>query len=38
MGTSAVDGYGGDDGNYANADEEEHALQANDGLMQTLED
>jgi hypothetical protein len=36
--TSDVDGYEGDDGDDANADEEEQSSQANDGLMQTFED
>jgi len=33
-----VDGYEGDDGEDADADEEEEASQADDGLTQTLED
>jgi hypothetical protein len=32
-----VDGYEGDDGDDADADEEEDTLQADDGLTQTLE-
>jgi hypothetical protein len=40
LGTSAVDGYEGDNGDNADADadEEEAASQADDGLMQTLKD
>ena len=33
-----MDGYEGDDGNDADADEEEQASQPDEGLMQTLED
>jgi hypothetical protein len=33
-----VDGYEGNNGDNADADEEEEALQADDGLTQTLED
>ena len=36
-GTSDVDGYEGCDGDDADADEEEEASQADDGLTQTLE-
>jgi hypothetical protein len=38
VGTSAVDGYEGDDGNAADVDEEEDASQADDGSTETLED
>jgi hypothetical protein len=38
LGTSDVDGYEGDDGDDADADEEEETSQADEGLMQTLED
>jgi hypothetical protein len=38
LGTSDVDGYEGDYGDNADADEEEDASQANDGLTHTLED
>ena len=33
LGTSDVDGYKGNDGDDVDADEEEEASQANDGLM-----
>jgi hypothetical protein len=36
--TSDVDWYEGDDGDNADADEEEEASQADEGLMQTLEE
>jgi len=36
--TSNFDGYAGDDGNDADVDEEEEPSQANDGLMQNLEE
>jgi hypothetical protein len=35
--TRDVDGYGGDDGDDADADNQEEASQADDGLTQTLE-
>jgi len=38
LGTSNVDGYEGEDGNYADADEGEEASQADDGSMQNVED
>jgi hypothetical protein len=38
LGTSDVDGYEGDDGDNADADEEEDAYQADEELSQTLED
>ena len=38
LGTSDVDGYEGDDGNNADADEEAEPSQDDDGLTQTLED
>jgi len=38
LGTSVVDRYGGEDGNDADADEDEEASQAYDGLTQTVED
>jgi hypothetical protein len=38
LGTGDVDGYKGDYGDNADADEEEVASQADDGLTQTLED
>jgi hypothetical protein len=38
LGTSNMDGYEGHDGQDADADEEEEASQADDGLTQTLED
>jgi hypothetical protein len=38
LGTSDVDAYEGDHGDHADADGEEQASQADDGLMQTLED
>jgi hypothetical protein len=38
LGTSDVDGYEGDDGNDADADEEEEASQAVDGSTQNEED
>jgi hypothetical protein len=38
LGTSEVDGYEGHDGDDADADAEEEASQADDGLTQTLED
>jgi len=38
LGTSHVDGYEGEDGNDAYADEEEEASQGNDGSTQNLED
>jgi hypothetical protein len=38
LGTRDVDGYEGVDGDDADADEEEVALQANKASMQTLED
>jgi hypothetical protein len=38
LGTGDVGWYAGDNTNNADADEEEEASQADDGLMQTLED
>jgi len=38
LGTSDVDGYQCEDGNDADTDTEEDALQANDGSMQNVED
>jgi len=38
LGTSDVDRHAGMDGNDADADEEEEALQANDGSTQNVED
>jgi len=38
LGTSDVDGYEGEDGDDAYADEEEEASQANDGSTQNVED
>jgi hypothetical protein len=38
VGTSDVDGYEGEDGNDADADQEEEASQAQDGSMQNVED
>jgi hypothetical protein len=38
LGTSNVDGNKGNDGDDADADEEAEALQADDGLTQTLKD
>jgi len=38
LGTSDVDGYEGEDGNDADADEEEEASQADDGSMHNVED
>jgi len=38
LGTSIVDGYEGEDGDHANVDEEEKALQADDGWTQNVED
>jgi len=38
LGTSDVDGYEGDDGDYADADQEEEAWLANDGSTQNVED
>jgi len=35
---SDVDGYEGEDGDDADADEEEEALPADDGSMQSVED
>jgi hypothetical protein len=37
LGTSDVDGYEGEDGNDADADEEEEASQAKDGLTQNVD-
>ena len=38
LGTSDVDGYGGEDSDDADADEEEEASQAHDGSTQNVED
>jgi hypothetical protein len=38
LGTSDVDGYEGEDGDDADVDEEEQALQADDGSTQNVED
>ena len=38
LGTNVVDGYEAHDEDNADRDEEEQASQADDGLMQTLED
>jgi len=38
LGTSDVDGYEGEDGNDADADQEEEASQADDGSTQNVED
>ena len=38
LGTSDVDGYEGNDGNDADADEEEDASLADDGSTQNVED
>jgi len=38
LGPCDVDGYEGEDGDDADADEKEEALQANDGSMQKVED
>ena len=38
LGPSDVDGYDGEDGGDADADEEEEALQADDGSTQNVED
>jgi len=38
LGPSDVDGYEGEDGNDADANEEKEALQADDGSILTLED
>jgi hypothetical protein len=38
LGPSDVDGYEGEDGNDADADEEEEASPANDGSTQNVED
>jgi len=38
LGPSDVDGYEGEDGDDAAADEEEEASQADDGSTQTVED
>jgi hypothetical protein len=38
LGPSDVDGYEGEDGDNADVDEEEEALQANDGSTQNVED
>jgi len=38
LGTTDVDGYGGEDGDNAYADEEEEASQADDGSTQNVED
>ena len=38
LGTSDVDGYEGEEGDDVDADEEEEASQADEGLTQTLED
>jgi len=38
LGTSNVDGFKGEDGDNVYADEEDEALQADDGSMQNVED
>jgi hypothetical protein len=38
LGTSDVDGYEGEDGDDANADEQEEESQTEDGLTQNVED
>jgi len=38
LGPTDVDGYDGEDGDDVDADEEEEALQADDGSMQNVED
>jgi len=38
LGTSEVDGYGGEDGDIADADEEEDLSQADDASTQNMKD
>ena len=38
QGTSDIDGYEGEDGKYADEDEEAEASQADDGSTQNVED
>jgi len=38
LGPTHVDGYEGEDGEYADADEEEETSDADDGSMQNVED